>query len=182
MKIVIINGKPTSGKDTFVNMCKLIDPKIQNYSTVDGVKDVARKMGWNEDKSEKGRKLLSDLKDLWDNYNHGATNNTIKRAMHYSDLLDELGMDSAVFIHCREPEKIAEMKASFEESGYSVVTLLIKRSSVESVESNHSDRDVENYNYDVAISNDGTLDDLIASSRWFYYTILVGDNPTYEQE
>ena len=58
MKVVIINGQGAAGKDSFVNMCKLIDPKIQNYSTVDGVKDVARKMCWADDKSYKVRKFL----------------------------------------------------------------------------------------------------------------------------
>ena len=173
MKIVIINGTGGSGKDAFVNMCKLIDPKIQNYSTVDGVKEVARKMGWCDDKSEKGRKFLSDIKDLWDNYNNGATNGTINKTIRYAELLEELGMTSAVFVHCREPEKIAEMKKVISEK-YPVITLFIDRPSVEPITSNHADRDVENYEYDLTITNDGTLDDLRNSARWFYYTWLAG--------
>jgi len=173
LKIVIINGTGGSGKDAFVNMCKLIDPKIQNYSTVDGVKEVARKMGWCDDKSEKGRKFLSDIKDLWDNYNNGATNGTINKTIRYAELLEELGMTSAVFVHCREPEKIAEMKKVISEK-YPVITLFIDRPSVEPITSNHADRDVENYEYDLTITNDGTLDDLRNSARWFYYTWLVG--------
>lgn len=172
MKVVIINGQGAAGKDAFVNMCKLIDPKIQNYSTVDGVKDVARKMGWHDDKSEKGRKFLSDLKDLWDNYNHGATAGTVRRTKGYINLLREMDMDSAVFIHCREPHKIAEMKEMFDD--IPVITLLVVRPNSKLITSNHSDRDVENYDYDVTITNDGTLEDLAASARWFYYTFLTG--------
>lgn len=171
MKVVIINGTGKAGKDSFVNMCKLIDPKIQNYSTVDAVKDVARKMGWNDDKSEEGRLFLSGLKELWDNYNHGATNGTVKRATRYIELMKEMDLDSHVFIHCREPEKIDELKSLFD---VPVITLLVENPNVPEITSNHSDRDVRNYDYDVTIMNDGTLDDLRNSARWFYYTWLVG--------
>lgn len=170
MKVVIINGVGRSGKDTFVNMCKLIDPKIHNVSTVDAVKEIARKMGWHDDKSEKGRILLSSLKEIWDNYNHGATDVTVKRARKYLDLLQELGLDSHVFIHCREPEKIDELKTLFD---VPVITLLIRNDNVPTIESNPSDKNVENYDYDVVVTNDGTLEDLRNSARWFYYTWLV---------
>ena len=171
MKVVIINGGPRSGKDTFVNMCKLIDPAIENYSTVDNVKEIARKMGWNGEKTEKDRILLSGLKELWDNYNGGATNRTVKKAKYYLDKAQENGIDTTVFIHCREPENIDKMKTMFD---VPVLTLLIENPNVPEITSNHSDRDVNNYEYDVTVTNDGTLDDLRNSARWFYYTWLIG--------
>ncbi len=173
MKVVIINGVGRSGKDTFVNMCKMIDPKIQNYSTVDAVKDVARKMGWHDDKSDAGRKFLSDIKEVWDNYNYGATSVIIRRVSNYIDLMKEMSLESSVFVHCREPHKIAEMKQKFEELGYSTITLLVENPNVPDITTNPSDRDVREYDYDVVVDNDGTLDDLRSSARWFYYTWLV---------
>ena len=173
MKVVIINGTGGCGKDTFVNLCKMIDPKIQNYSTIDAVKDVARKMGWLEDKSEKGRKFLSDIKELWDEYNYGATGVVIKRVSKYKDLLEELGMDTTVFVHCREPHKIKEMKEKFVELGCQVITLLIENNNVADILTNDSDRYVREYDYDLIVENNGTIDDLSSSARWFYYTWLV---------
>ena len=39
-------------------------------------------------------------------------------------------------------------------------TILIRNPNVRKIESNHADRDVENYKYDYIIENDGTLDKL----------------------
>lgn len=168
MRIVIINGSGGVGKDTFVNMCKKYNTHIQNVSSIDIVKEVARGMNWQDDKTEKGRKFLSDLKNLWDNYNQGATNRTIQRVIRIMDLTRIADtVNTTIFLHCRETEKIAFLKEKLS-AECPVITLLITNENVEPITSNNSDADVFNYNYDVVISNDGTLDELQQKAGDFY--------------
>ena len=53
MRIVVINGMPRSGKDTFVGMCQEIigEKRCLNVSTVDFVKEVAAYCGWDKTKT-----------------------------------------------------------------------------------------------------------------------------------
>ena len=66
MEIIVINGYPESGKDTFVNLCKNIvgESFVKNISTVDFVKEVAMLCGWDGTKTPKNRKFLSDLNHI----------------------------------------------------------------------------------------------------------------------
>lgn len=166
-EVIIINGVGASGKDTFVNLCKKHFPKekIENFSSVDAVKKIAEKMGWQNDKSEKGRKFLSDLKDLWDNYNGEATNRTFRSVRYYIDTMESINSEYLVFVHIREPKKIDAFKQMLKENGITnVKTMLIKNPHVSPITSNHADRDVENYVYDIIVHNSGTLeefDDLV---------------------
>lgn len=166
MKVVIINGYPRqrSGKDTFVNFCKDIlndseaVPKCYNLSTIDYVKSVAEKCGWNGEKDASSRKFLSDLKKALTEW----------RDLPFRDIQDKIHLitlaalraqqweETTVFIHCREPEEIKRLVTQ-----YRGLTLLIKREDKESdKQSNSSDRDILNYNYDFVIENNGTLEDL----------------------
>ena len=61
MKIIIINGYAGVGKSTFVEMCKK-DYLVTELSTIDPIKDIASKIGWNGQKEPKDRKFLADLK------------------------------------------------------------------------------------------------------------------------
>ena len=55
------------------------------------------------------------------------------------------------------------------------VTVLIRRPTVENDnQSNHSDQDVFDYNYDYTIKNDGNLDDLTARAKQWLYFMQTG--------
>ena len=60
-----------------------------------------------------------------------------------------------MLIDIREPEEIARAVKEF-----GAETILIRNPNVEKVKSNHADANVENYNYDYIIENDGTLEQL----------------------
>ena len=146
-QIVIINGVGGSGKDTFVEYCSKY-AKVMNFSSVDKVKEVARIIGWDGQKTEKDRKFLSDLKKLTTEYNDMPFN-SIKEAVsrfNESDL-------EILFIHIREPEQIQRAVDYFKAK-----SLLIRRDGIEKINSNYSDASVENYNYDYIIENT-TLDE-----------------------
>lgn len=141
-QIVVINGVGGSGKDTFVEYCSKY-AKVMNFSSVDKVKEVARVIGWDGQKTEKDRKFLSDLKKLTTEYNDMPFNSIKEAVSRFNDSDLEI-----MFIHIREPEQIQRAVDSF-----NAKTLLVRRDGIAKIESNYSDASVENYNYDFVIEN-----------------------------
>lgn len=162
MKIVIINGFPRSGKSTFVGICKNLSLQtnifVREVSTVDFVKDIATKCGWNGEKDAKNRKFLSDLKDLlteWNDIPIKDIKNSLKKFETFLKVYgnEKINNNSIFFIHCREPKEIERLKQEL-----NAVTLLIVRDcELNKEQSNHSDSEVLNYKYDYVIGNNGTL-------------------------
>lgn len=148
-KIVVINGTGGSGKDTFVELTSTIR-KVYNVSSIDKVKEIAKTCGWNGKKDEKDRKFLSDLKILLIKYNDLPFNDICEKIEKFNNSDDEI-----MFIHIREPEEIKRIV-----SKYNAITLLIKRKGLDNIETNSSDFNVDNYDYDYYINNDGTIEDL----------------------
>ena len=174
MKIVVINGQPRAGKDTFVQYCQRHCYWCLNISTVDFVKEIASACGWDGTKSPKNREFLSNLKDLltnWGDVPYQKIDQEIE--LFKSRMLSHdfnPNTDGIVFVHCREPHEIARFAK--EMGAYS---LLIRRPVEESDEqSNHADAEVFNYNYDYTITNDGTLADL--DRKAFLFLQVMGIN------
>ena len=159
--IYIVNGAPGCGKTTFENLCQeLVKYRaVDIYSTIDFVKDVAKYCGWNGEKTPENRKFLSDLKRLlteWDNVPYKDTVRFVEHSIQSFRDHDYRDNEYAIFLDCREPEEITKLKVAL-----SAKTILIRRESSEQIStSNASDRDVLDYEYDVVIDNNGSLDDL----------------------
>lgn len=154
--IYIINGFPGSGKTTFEEMVgDLTDEYICGLSTVTYVKRIAFECGWDGKKTPEARKFLSDLKKLMNEFNELPRLKTLENAKLYK----------WAFIDCREPEEIDWFK---EQLGDKVKTVVIRRPDVEGApQSNSSDANVLNYNYDIEIWNDGTRRDLAEKALKF---------------
>lgn len=161
-KYYILNGVSTAGKDTFVNMCKGYDDhKIfcVQFSSVDWIKAMAYKLGWDGKKDEKGRNLLSGLKHLLTEYDDIPFKKTVKQVRFWTEP-DEMNIPdnvsdyeyTLVFIDVREPEEIDKYKKEF-----NAKTILIRNPEAEAKITNESDVDVLNYDYDYVIWNDSTL-------------------------
>ena len=151
-QFVIINGTGGSGKDTFVEYCKKYG-KVMNFSSVDKVKEIAKMIGWNGQKTEKDRKFLSDLKRLTTEYNDMSFHSI-------QDAIEEFNHSEyeILFIHIREPEEIKRAAEAF-----GAKTLLVKRAGLANITSNYSDANVENYDYDYIVENT-TLEQLEKSA------------------
>ncbi len=134
-KIIVINGAAGSGKDTFVHLVReQADCMVFNLSTVDTIKQIAVSyFKWDGNKDDKGRKLLSDLKDAWTDYCDGPF-------MEMVDIISRRN-DGLIFCHVREPQEIGIFKRYY---GDDCVTLLIRRPGVE-VPNNHADLLVDDY-------------------------------------
>lgn len=162
MKVIIINGSGGSGKDTIVELLRTYffnDYMVYNISTVDEVKLIARKMGWDGEKDERGRQFLADLKNAWTIYNNGANETVLQEVIGHS--FDETlhYKEFIVFVHCREPEAIEWFVECLNNRGIDVCTVIVKRQNITEF-FNNADKGVDNYNYDITILNNGTLMEL----------------------
>ena len=156
MKIIVINGSGQTGKDSFVNFCKLNeDYHIVNLSTIDCVKNIAIAAGWDGRKDDRGRRFLSNLKDALVDYDDIPYKETIKAMESELYKATRKGIDEnkvIFFIHCREPEEIQKFK-----DRWNAHTLLIRRGLVEGMYANHADNNVFYYDYDYTYDNNGDL-------------------------
>lgn len=157
-QIFIINGSGGVGKDTFVELVsvELNDilkrfHTVENFSSVDKVKEIAREIGWDGKKSEKDRKFLSDLKSLTKNY-CDMQFQSMKNKVNEFIKNDE---NKFLFLHIREPEEIIRAVKEFDAK-----TILVVRDTVKHITSNMADKNVFNYDYDYVIQNNGTITDL----------------------
>ena len=156
-QIVIINGSGGVGKDTFVEFCKKY-AKVLNISSVDKVKEAANILtGWNGEKDEKSRKLLSDLKEIGVKYNDAPLKYICNEVDEFNNSENEL-----MFIHIRESEEIEKCRQKC-----NAKTLLITNKNVPAISSNHSDKEVNEYDYDYYINNDGSLSELDEKAKEF---------------
>ena len=169
-KVVIINGKPQSGKDTF---CKYAqgycdDDESANtliISSVDPLKEMLTQLGWDGTKTDKIRDMLMDMKQLWAQNQDGPTMFLFNNILEFHKACT--GEDNIVFVHIREPEEIKKLVnalTGFESMGIDVISLLIIRGSGEDTpnqpaETRRSDDEalINNYEYDVTINNDEDL-------------------------
>lgn len=156
MKVVlIINGSATAGKDTFVAFFSdhIGGHNVWNYSSVTKVKEIAEEMGWKGEKGDKHRRFLSDLKDLWTNYNDGPFNDI---AGYIDRIPHNAWGRQYIFIHIREPKEIDKLKHYCERRLWECHSILIERPECH-VPNNHADMCVKNYEYDFTIVNDSDL-------------------------
>lgn len=158
-KIIIINGMATSGKSTFVQLCKNYNNSVVEISSVDFVKSIANLCGWDGSKSEKNRKFLSDLKDLLENWNDVPNKKIDEWILNHPDKI--------IFINVREPKNIEYLK-----NKYNATTCLIANNRVKNILSNHADRNVFYYQYDIIIENNGTMAELYYKAKLFIDSII----------
>lgn len=169
-KVVIINGKPQSGKDTF---CKYAqgycdDDESANtliISSVDPLKEMLMQLGWDGTKTDKIRDMLMDMKQLWVQNQDGPTMFLFNNILEFHKACT--GEDNIVFVHIREPEEIKKLVnalTGFESMGIDVISLLVIRESGEDTpnqpaETRRSDDEalINSYEYDVTINNDEDL-------------------------
>jgi len=166
MKVYLVNGTGGVGKSTFE---KFVLQEVGNFgfqvSTVDFVKEVAKFCGWDGVKDAKNRKFLSDLKDLLTEWGDVPLREVNKAITHELLVLEQYGFDDKVatfFVDVREPSELDKFK-----SFYNAKTILIRREVPQLAIYNHADADVENYEYDIYIDNNGDLEELRAKARQF---------------
>ena len=122
---IVINGKGGVGKDT---LCDFISKhiKTKKISSITPILKIAKAGNWNGDKDDKSRKLLSDLKHLFTNYNDLSFNYLKSQTEEFLSSDDEI-----LFIYMRESEEISKYLKYAANINLSCKTLLIKRDTME---------------------------------------------------
>ena len=157
-KIFITNGMARCGKDTFAEFLNEITPTLK-YSSIDKVKEIAKLCGWGGGKTEKDRKFLSDLKMLTTDYSNMPFE-AIKTKVN--EFLEDKEHE-ILLVDIREPLEIEKAKNAF-----NAKTILIINNRVKTISSNFGDANVFNFDYDITVENNGTLDDFKNNVRRFY--------------
>ena len=148
--VLIVNGKPRAGKDTFVELLSCMIP-VYKYSIIEKVKCVALDCGWKGKKEERDRKFLYELKKLTDEYSDMSFIDVYERIEAFAK--DEI-KEVLFAVDIRDPEDIEMMK---DLTG--AFTVFIENENVPEITSNPADANVANYEYDFVIKNNGTMDD-----------------------
>ena len=171
MIVLIINGAPRSGKDTFISTLTWEKPgKVIRYSSIDWIKQQALNLGWDGIKDAKGRQFLSDLKNACTNYADipfkKITERILSSCNRYSQ---EAG--TVYFCTCvREPEEIYKLKIWCNENKIPCHSILIRRKKAEQKAldeefTSSGDTRFLDYSYTRVLWNDGSLDEFILKSK-----------------
>ena len=164
IKVVAVNGMPTCGKDTFIDIClELLGDKGRKTSSIDFVKKVAFYCGWRGEKNLKNRKFLSDMKDIlteWDDIPYKEIVKAIKVWDIWNDR-HNLPKEGIMFVCIREPEELEKVKERL-----GATCILVRRDAAESAQvANHADEEVFDFAYDYIIDNNGDLNQLKESAE-----------------
>jgi HD superfamily phosphohydrolase len=163
-KIYILNGSGTVGKGELANfISKYIS--TYKYSSIDLVKDMLEFAGIpKEPKTEEKRLLYSDTKDRLTKYDDIPFKDITSIVTDFKNNKIEA---EVLLIDIREPEEIARAVETF-----GAETILVRNPNAIKINSNHADRDVENYEYDYIIENNGTLEQLERVAKIFVRDII----------
>ena len=168
ISVVIINGKPRSGKDTFCKYieeyCEELGKDCYTWSSIDNEKEILQE--WIKPYDSDGewtdtdRAFLSDLKKLLNSY-YDYTFDSFRAQMMFST--------GIVLIHSREWEEIERFKEYCNDNKIKCMTLFIRNDNLEKNYSNSSDMncDENEDKYDFHINNHGTLEELKENARKF---------------
>ena len=162
--VFVVNGKPRAGKDTFAQILNEY-MNVYKYSAVTKVKEIATLCGWDGAKEERDRKFLHELKMLTTEYSDMSHNDIVAEAEKFRN--GEI--DADVFIvDIREPEEIERFVQKVP-----ALTIFIDNDRVPMITSNAADANVENYEYDFHINNDGTLEEFEDNIMIFLEILMV---------
>lgn len=170
MKVIVINGTAETGKDKFVSFFKEVsndDIRVKNYSSIDRVKQISEIcFGWDGKKNDKSRRLLSEIKKSWSDFNDGPFDTIIDKITVDLKWSKNKGKDiskNVYFLHVREPEEISKVKKYY---GFDCVTVLIKKD-VDFIPDNYSDENVEKFDYDYIVDNNKSEKELKTRAEEF---------------
>lgn len=163
--IIVINGSGGAGKDTICNIVSKYYPTI-NISSITPIIEIAKLGGWSGEKDAKSRRLLSDLKSIFTEYNDLSYLYIMRECKKF---LEDNNL--IMFVHIREANEIQKFKNSVLAN---CKTLLIRRKETGAVLlGNESDDLVEKFQYDYFYNNNKSLLELENDFMKYFRKILI---------
>lgn len=155
-RVLITNGSGGCGKDTMAEiMGKYVN--VHKVSSIDIIKKIVEpytiEFTTLYGKHEKYRKLLSEVKQAFVNFNDLPTKAMEQEVLNF--LEDE--NSQVLIVDIREPEEIEKFKQVFPLGCTICKTILVVNNNVDTIHSNTSDDNVTNYTYDYILDNSQTL-------------------------
>lgn len=156
--VIIINGRGGVGKDTLINSYISHNNGGMNITSKQPIVDILKPYLNEDDKSDKARKLIVDVKKALVEYDD------IPTKYLFTEFRTFLNTDhNILFVHIREAEEIDKFK-NLIKSHCNVITLLVDNGS-RKYYGNSSDDNVDKYDYDIVFrSIDG---DIAGSCKMF---------------
>ena len=155
MRVLIINGAPRSGKDTFIELLSETGAEVWPYSSIDWVKSKAELLGWDGNKDAVGRKFLSDIKDACTEYRDIPFQQVIKK------LNRALQMSIDYFcVNIREPSEIKKLVSYCDGVNIPCYTIRIQNTKAEEAATGldyTGDSQYMDFDYDFTIPNNSTI-------------------------
>jgi thymidylate kinase len=180
--LFVINGYPGAGKDTFVNYVKkhwdlfklprvdYKNVKIVNISTIDYLKEIFKEeFNWDGEKTPEVRNALATI--------HKALNdwNDLPFTLTYDKIKEEILKGNIVFLHCREPYNIERYVEKFNGQSVFIENEKAKNEVLSKSLVNASDLEVENYNYNITIHNNASLEKLEEQAKTFVFECILSN-------
>ena len=153
MKIIGVCGYAGSGKDTVADIIQEQLDGVLRYSMATPVKEIARGMGWDGKKDQRGRQLLIDIGMAGRAYN---PNCWLDKAKDYFHIWSHK-YDYAVIPDCRflnEADFVMQHG----------ILIRVYREGIELID-HPSERDLDDYLTRFIIQNNGTKEDLAEEVR-----------------
>lgn len=163
--VIVVNGKPQSGKDTFckyiVNYCDEKGIYCDTWSTIDIEKEILEEYVKSYDlTSDIDRGFLSDFKQLLNEY-YDYTFEAFKAIVEFNS--------GITIVHSREWKEIQRFKEFCAEKDIEFISVYITGNKERHDFTNYSDKfcDDKSNKYDVKIKNFGTLEELKENAKQF---------------
>ncbi len=175
MKVCCISAKARHGKDTAAELLKehleYRGQRVLITHYADLLKFICSKFfGWNGEKDEAGRSLLQYI---------GTDVVGAKNPAYWADFIISIlkmfdgTWDYVLIPDCRYPVEVTTMKDNFE-----TIVLRVERPDfdnglTEAQKSHPSEVDMDNYDFDFALLNNGSLDTFREKLNWFADNYLL---------
>lgn len=181
--VVIINGRPKSGKTTLNGMIADRIAEIQKntdttiISTIDYVKEIYKRLGWDGvSKTSEDRRNLSYLKSIYINKCDGPLMDIVSIVAHS----DDNKIDHVFLVDCREAEEIKKLAFAMRILGtyqnVKCVTVYVRREEAAGLSNKYGnssdDISLNQYNYDYVVMNDGSLVELKEAANELIHKII----------
>ena len=158
--VIFINGRPRAGKDTLVSMmahhAMRAGLSVGSFSSIEPVKAMLLAAGIDtSSKTEADRKLLALVGDALQEHAKWRTYWCAREVRKFF----AMSGPGIFFLHVREPVLIAQLTRDLRKQ-FDIWTIRVDSDRAENVTSNSADAGVHAMRYDLAVSNNGTLDDL----------------------
>ena len=166
-KVLVTNGLPRSGKDTFASFVSAYIPTIK-YSCVDEIKKMAKFTGWDGEKNPTSRKYLAELKRLTTEFNDFPFKCL---RMKFIEFMIDISHSVLIF-DIREPAEIERAKKEFGAESVLIVNNRCEK------QGNYADDGVMDAKYDHVIFNNGTLTEFQRETFIFVQSKILGTDKT----